>query len=188
MRKLFLIFTLLLGGAASQFVPDECSAARCGDLCFEYSKPKCHCGNYTFGTDQQSAILTDDQQFCCISSNDTCSVVDNSAGEPVDGFCTNGKVHPMSRHCNNTERRSQCHNSYQDSLVISLDAHYTCPNTCVSVHQEMCRGVNWCGDFQECNEDLRCPVLSVKRILNSSLVPDHYYCSLNEYGRRHDRD
>ena len=175
MRRMYLIVTLLFRGAASQFVPDECSRYRCGDQCLRYSNVNCHCGNELFQVDS-------DQEYCCISSSDTCSLVESGrkdwAGRPVyDGFCGGGKVHPMSMHCNNTERRLQCHNSYQDSIEIDERAHYTCPHTCVSVRQEMCRGVNWCGtDYQECHEDLRCYKFDEKRILNSSLIPDHHYC------------
>ena len=161
---MYLIVTLLIGGAASQFVQDECSVTRCGDQCLRYYFLNCHCGNDIFQVDY------DQQEHCCISSNDTCSVVDtgdlDKFGDPVyDGFCGNGKVQPMSMPCNNTERRLQCHNSYQDSREIGLGAHYTCPHACVSVRQEMCRGVNWCGEYQECHEDLRC-YRTGKRILN----------------------
>ena len=168
MRRVYLIVTLLIGGAASQSVPDECSESRCGDQCLSYGD-NCHCGNDIF-----PLFPVVDQQFCCISSDDTCSLslVDNgyedSAGQPLfgnEGFCGGGKVQPMSMPCNNTERRLQCHNSYQDSREIGLGAHYTCPHACVSVRQEMCRGVNWCGEYQECHEDLRC-YRTGKRILN----------------------
>ena len=107
MRQMSIILTLLLSGAASQSVQDVCRPSRCGDQCLDYTNLKCHCGNGIFQVDS-------DQQFCCISSNDTCSLIDSGrkaawSGETVyDGFCGGGKVHPMSRHCNNTERRLQC--------------------------------------------------------------------------------
>ena len=81
----------------------------------------------------------------------------------------------MSVHCNNTDRSLQCHNSYQDSLYIGLYSHYTCPNTCVSVGEDMCQGVKWCWeDYEECGPHLRCHYQ--KHSLNSSLSPNHNYC------------
>ena len=82
----------------------------------------------------------------------------------------------MSSYCNNSDRSLQCHNSYQDSQDIGSLSHYTCPHTCVSVRDDMCQGVDWCGsDVQECGPQLRCP--RIKRYLSSSLAPQHRYCS-----------
>ena len=171
MIQVSIVVTILIGGAASQVFTDECDVSRCGDKCLRYTNIYCHCGKHLFQVDSE-------EQYCCISTNETCSYIDSAVGDWIEGFCGEGEVYPMSRHCNNTARRQQCHNSYQDSLVIRERAHYTCPHTCVSVRQEMCRGINYCGqDYQECDEDLRCWKFDDKKTLNSSLAPDHHYCT-----------
>ena len=81
----------------------------------------------------------------------------------------------MSSKCLNTTRELGCFNSYQDSLYIGPQSHYTCPLTCVSLLEDMCRGVNWCGsDVQECGPQLRCS--DTPKSLNSSLAKEHRYC------------
>ena len=86
---------------------------------------------------------------------------------------------PVSSHCDNEDRSLQCYNSYQDSEVIGLYSHFTCPRTCVSLMFDMCRGISWCGsDVQECGPQLKCPdsLSSVKLNTSSSLAPDHHVC------------
>ena len=173
MTQVSIIVTILI--TASQALLDECEVSRCGDICLKYVNVNCQCGKDLFQVDSE-------EKYCCISTNDTCSYVDTGRTDwyqdtVYDGFCGEGEMYPMSRHCNNTARRLQCHNSYQDSLEIGEQAHYTCPHTCVSVRQEMCRGINWCAqDYQECDEDLRCYRSDDRKTLNSSLVPGHHYC------------
>lgn len=101
----------------------------------------------------------DDYDFSGSGSGDYMAIPTLYPYDPIDEDCS-GKMYPMSKHCNNTERRLKCHDSYQDrnyqASHLGKKAHYTCPHTCVSVHQEMCRGINWCGEYQECNKDLKC--------------------------------
>ena len=109
---------------------------------------------------------------------------------PEDEYKCGDSCIPISSHCNNSARNLQCYNSYQDSQKISSDSYFTCPDTCVSVTEEMCRGVNWCSsDVQECGPQLRCytavAVSSVfpvdiafeRRPLLSNLTDGHhFYC------------
>ena len=99
--------------------------------------------------------------------------------------CSQGEILPLSSHCNNSLKKQQCYNSYQDSHNIGVNSHYTCPDTCVALEGEMCQGVSWCGsDVQECGPQLRCynyddyPVNNT-HILKSTLVTDHHFCAGN---------
>ena len=86
---------------------------------------------------------------------------------------------PVSSHCDNEDRSLQCYNSYQDSEVIGLYSHFTCPRACVSLMFDMCRGISWCcSDVRECGPQLKCPdsLSSVKLNTTSSLAPDHHVC------------
>ena len=99
-----------------------------------------------------------------------------------EGVCSAGVKLPMSTKCPDTEdlgrRDLACYNSYEDSQEIGFRSHYTCPNTCVSVNLEMCRGVIWCdSDILECGPSLRCRTDAARRLLNSSLVKEHWYCA-----------
>ena len=116
----------------------------CGDLCPQ-NFADCFCGKDTI--DHVVA-----NQFCCISSGDKC-IMDGPwwMGGLVN--CSQGMTIPMSSHCNNTVRSLQCYNSYQDSQYIGYYSHYTCSHTCVSVG-EMCQGINWCGEYEECSSNL----------------------------------
>ena len=108
---------------------------RCGDKCI-YRNADCHCGSDIF----QPSVT---EEHCCITSDESCT---REPGERYeDGVCSKGRKMSMSSHCNNSDRSLQCFSSYQDSQILSYRSHYTCPHTCVSVLDDMCRGVNWCG-------------------------------------------
>ena len=117
----------------------------CGDLCV-YWQSHCICGNEKFN-------VHNSRQHCCIQDNATCTAEKNG-----DVTCKNGYPLWFSQRCNNSDRRLQCHNSYQDNFrdgQIGIYSHYTCPHRCVP-WQDMCQGINWCGsDFNECGPNLR---------------------------------
>ena len=148
---------LILGDTASPpdklgpVYNDTCEkyAGRCGDQCI-HRDADCHCGGpYIL----QPGHLGIEEHYCCISSRESCTLGVYWSG----GICSQGRKLPMSSKCDNPDRSLQCYNSYQDSQFISKHSHYTCPLTCVSVNDDMCRGVNWCGsDVQECGPQLRC--------------------------------
>lgn len=156
---------------------DTCEETRCGDKCLQYLS-HCICG--------QSQILFRRfrNQYCCIPSDENCKIKIEKQDIGLLGTsivnCSQGEKIPMSSHCKNTQRSLQCYNSYQDSLGIGYDSHFTCPHTCVSVHNDMCRGVNWCeDDVKMCGPQLRCAEdedYKVKLQLSTNVTPDHYYC------------
>ena len=149
---------------------------RCGDQCIQVYA-NCHCGLETLVEPYLK------QQQCCIPSGEACTKEDFGQWYGDDGVCTEGRSLPMSSHCNNTDRSLQCYNSYQDSQYIGGLSHYTCQDTCVSVHEDMCRGVNWCGeDYEECGPQLRCSYDTLRLNLSSSLAPSHHYCVLPAVG------
>ena len=77
------------------------------------------------------------EQHCCTPSGTHCHI----------DVWTNGVCR---------SRSLQCYNSYQDSQHIGEYSHYSCPNTCVSVMNDMCRGVTWCqDDYVDCGPQLR---------------------------------
>ena len=148
--------------------------SKCGDQCLHLAA-LCECGSsepfQPWGTDQH----------CCIPSGGNCIREPGEYGD--DGVCSEGRSLPMSSHCNNTDRSLQCYNSYQDSQYIGALSHYTCQHTCVSVHEDMCRGVNWCGkDYEACGPQLRCSYDTLRLNLSSSLAPGHHYCVLPAVG------
>ena len=148
---------------------------RCGNQCTDRYQ-KCHCGEEIFKIQYAPKM----EHFCCVPSNVDCSTKRVDRIDRVDGDCSEGLLLPWWRHCNNTDRSQQCHNSYQDSQEIGLYSHYVCPNACVH-WSEMCQGISWCeNDVKECNETLRCVSNSIARVskhkVNSTLAPDHHYC------------
>ena len=139
---------------------DTCNyGIKCGDRCVDWDG-SCGCGNDTFNPPKT-------KEQCCIPSDETCSQASH-----MEALCRKGVKIPMSSHCDNSARSLQCYNSYQDSQYLSIDSYFTCPDTCVSVLEEMCRGVSWCSsDVQECGPQLRCGIL-----LLSNLIEEHFYC------------
>ena len=152
---------------------------RCGDQCID-KNANCQCGPDVF----RPYTTTD---HCCIPSPGTCTKenrgsIGNYLNPTDDGVCSEGVKLPMSTKCPDTEdqgrRDLSCYNSYEDSLDIGFRSHFTCPNTCVSVNYELCRGVIWCdSDVQQCGPSLRCRRDWEKHLLNTSLVKDHWYCA-----------
>ena len=140
---------------------------KCGDKCVEGSG-YCHCGNYT--SEPYEKV------HCCIPSDSTCDFIPETDWDEEVAVCSQGVKIPISSQCNNSARSLQCHNPYQDSQEIGLYSHFTCPDRCVSVYEEMCRGVNWCSnDVQACGPQLRCEDLT--KPLLSSLAKEHHYCA-----------
>ena len=185
--KILAAITLLLlviavragdpGIAAVPSYPDTCNytvsgTSMCGDQCY-YGEDHCSCGSVNI------RYWKKDDAYCC---GESCTL--NSYG---GGRCIEGRTLSISSHCNITMR---CYNSYQHSLYIGDQSHYTCPDTCVP-WEAMCRGVSHCeGDHQVCGPHLRCPPRyrdSLNRIydgwhnvtkfnISSSLVTGHHYC------------
>ena len=161
------------------------ASEKCGDLC---TGELCSCGNDKFSPEFS-------ENYCCIPSNKTCSEIVYKVTKIYQSEihhwrpeCQDGKMLPMSSFCENSDRSLQCYNSYQDSQHIGWFTHFTCPQTCVP-WADMCQGVTWCpGDQEVCGPQLRCPrgwrvSTAIKKSLDSSLVPDHHYCLLNEEGK-----
>ena len=124
---------------------------KCGDRCIS-EDGNCGCGNDTF-----NPLETKEQ--CCIPSDETCSPASSLLdSKPVEAVCRKSVKIPISSQCNNSNRSLQCYNSYQDSQEIGYyRTYFTCPDTCVSLKEEMCQGVSWCSsDVQECGPQLRC--------------------------------
>ena len=152
---------------------------RCGDQCID-KNAQCFCGSDAF-----RPYTTAEQ--CCIPSSETCTTEDRGSkgaylSPTDDAVCSAGMKLPMSTKCPETEdperRDLACYNSYEDSQEIGFRSHYSCPNTCVSMNLEMCRGVIWCdSDIPECGPSLRCRTEAERRLLNSSLVKEHWYCA-----------
>ena len=117
---------------------------RCGDKCA--GSDGCVCGN---------AVILPwyGDQHCCLPPGGSCTMrMDRWEG----GVCSDGWTQSMSTPCNTT-MGPRCYNSYNHSLIIGRQAHYTCPDTCVPM-RDMCQGISWCeGDTQVCGPDLRCP-------------------------------
>ena len=177
MRILSAVTLLLLvavragdpGDSSVLSYPDTCDYTEegrgmCGDQCTSWGA--CDCGSDTifhyFGDEQ-----------CCAES---CTLDSYGDGDDV-GVCSQGRKLSMSSPCNITMR---CYNSYQHSLYLGGESHYTCPDTCVP-WQSMCRGVSHCeGDTQVCGPHLRCPPYAdgdvTRHNISSSLVTGHHYC------------
>ena len=149
--------------------------SKCGVTCIVNNGGSCSCGNDTFSPQNS-------KEQCCIPSHETCNLtLWMPDGTPMQAVCIQGVKIPMSSQCDNSARSLQCYNSYQDSQEISLESYFTCPDTCVSVINEMCRGVNWCStDVQECGPQLRCyeSIRSdwQRKPLLSNLNELHHYC------------
>ena len=151
---------------------------KCGDKCINW-EADCFCGSDIFRP-------YDNEEQCCITSKMRCTKDDGKYVSDRDGVCSQGKKLPMSIKCDNPTRSLQCHNSYQDSKYVGERSHFTCPQTCVSVLGDMCRGVDWCGsDIKECGPQLRCYAPcdtsncdqnGTKFSLNSSAASGHHYC------------
>ena len=178
-----IIPLLLLGGVrADDGRPtntDRCDYTkkiRCGDQCL-LGAVSCYCGS---DTDYFYPSRTD--EHCCLELGESCYRHWTNYG-----VCYEGRRLSMSSACNTTTG-PRCYNSYQHNpWDLGIQAHYTCPNTCVP-WREMCRGVSWCeGDHQVCGPELRCPQyydrnygLNLQNVpklsISSSLVSGHHYC------------
>ena len=193
--SLFLIMLLLAGGftASDLHSPDQfpnttilyndtCDylpttnnsyqdRVRCGDQCID-SRSNCTCGFLTF-----NPFYDDPPRYCCIQTNESCTTKPENGH--TNAVCGTGDALPMTSHCDNADRSLQCHNSYQDSMIIGKLSYYTCPHTCVDAARDLCRGVNWCeSDVQECGPHLRCSIEDSKTRLNSILAPNHHFCNM----------
>ena len=149
---------------------------RCGDQCID-KNARCLCGSDAF-----RPYITAEQ--CCIASSQTCTrefgdTINPSTLRPTDdAICSTGLKLSMSTKCPASTRELECYNPYEDSKEIGFRSHYSCPRTCVSLNLEMCRGVNWCNsDIQQCGPSLRCRTDAARRLVNSSLVNEHWYCA-----------
>ena len=120
------------------------------DIVFDDCSPvTCQCGNATFALVTSLAV----NQRCCVPS--TCE---------SPGVCPQGHVIPISEYCENQDIPSvRCYNSYQESDTISEQSHFACSDNCVPV-LDMCQGIDWCTEVNECNEDLRCPPGTSKQV------------------------
>ena len=122
-------------------VIDQCQGYTCGDVCVPYSEAyqegfKCACGD----TNLRNIV----NYYCCISPKDYCVKISN-----LLVYCPKGMVKPISKPC-----YKSC---YRDYRASENALHYTCNGYagCIST-SSMCQGADWCGELQQCNEDLRC--------------------------------
>ena len=112
--------------------PDTCDYTErqmCGDQCIGRTD-WCYCGFVSTGGSDKIRPGLDDEPYCC---GESCTL-----DRYFWGHCREGRKLSISSHCNTT---MQCYNSYQHSLNISHQSHYTCPDTCVP-WEAMCRGVS----------------------------------------------
>ena len=154
--------------------PDTCdyeSNEMCGDWCIDRD-------DWKYTTCGCRFLPVSDDEHCCLQPGGNCTRFSFAIS------CFEGHKMAMSSPCNYT-RGPQCYNSYQHSLSLGPQSHYTCPDTCLP-WQDMCRGISWCeDDHQLCGPDLRCPLQYdeggsernvTKHNIISSLVTGHYYC------------
>ena len=175
--------------------PDTCDytnygASMCGDQCIPQLK-NCYCGSDKFKT------YSEDKKHCCLPTGESCTRIENDRDKVTllpglsdfrgtAGACRQGITLSMSSICNTT-MGVRCYNSYQHSLYIGGQSHFTCPDTCVP-WESMCRGVSHCErDHWVCGPNLRCPSKyndvnsrssydTQKINISSSLVDAHHYC------------
>ena len=154
----------------------------CGDVIANKFDSSCNCGNVSMNFLKQEFT-----QYCCHQSV-PCSRTGN------DIQCPGGKVLDMSEQC-----EDKCYSEYNNTLFSDpLNSNYKCVKysegkgpPCLPI-QEMCQGLDICGEVNVCKKDLDCADcigsgVIARTKLQSQLTQDHYFCHYsthfdNDYG------
>ena len=167
---------------------DQCNDGFvCGDVCVPFTRIfqrnfTCQCGN--------GSILPYEDDFmtyCCIHPKDSCT----ENRDVVN--CSSGIIKESLYPCHGV-----CHGDYS---FADFPSTFTCKNAkneCIKTPQ-MCQGVDWCGETEYCNNNIRCPhidkntfmkyflrreydsivsssIVQKQQHLRSNLINEHYFC------------